>query len=306
MTKIKTIEKYFPEQSRDVSGAAQRFAVSQDFLDNKIGISRVRISDYDEDASEMCYKAFQALSGNTSPTVEPELILVCTQTPDFRIPHVSALVHNKIGAGKHCACFDVSLGCSGYVYALSVAKSFMQENNISTGLIFTCDPYSKIVDENDKNTSLLFGDAATVTIISPDGNFEICGTDFITISSDYDALLCKHGGLLSMDGRRIFNFVMRYVPDSVRSCLQKNKKKVDDVDLFLFHQASKYVVDNLRCRMNLPEQKVPFDIKNYGNTVSSSIPILLHSYIQNNNYENIIISGFGVGLSLATTLLRRV
>ncbi len=306
MTKIKAIEKYFPKQSREVSQDVRRFGVSQDFLKNKIGITHLKYAAPDENSSDMCFKSYQTLLQNMPSMPKPEMILVCTQTPDYRLPQVSTLVHSKIGADKQCACFDISLGCSGYVYALTIAKSFMQENRFSTGLVFTCDPYSKIVDKNDKNTSLLFGDAATVTLLSSDGDLNIGFTDFLTIGNDYDALICKHGGLLSMDGRRIFNFVMRHVPGSIDACLNKNKVNSKNIDVYIFHQASKYVVDNLRFRMKLSEEKVPFDIEEYGNTVSSSIPVILQRYIHNHDLNNIVLSGFGVGLSLATTLLRRV
>jgi 3-oxoacyl-[acyl-carrier-protein] synthase-3 len=192
------------------------------------------------------------------------------------------------------------------VYALHIAKDFMEANGLQRGLLFTSDPYSDIVDPNDKNTDLIFGDAATVTLLSNNPKFEIGKGAFVTDGSAYEKLIKRKDEYLYMDGRGIFNFVMRNTPDVVESCLQKNNTFKEDVDIFIFHQASKYVIENLTRRMKIAEDKVPFTIADYGNTVSSSIPIILEGYLRSTSEQNIIICGFGVGLSLAASLVRRV
>jgi len=114
-----------------------------------------------------------------------DALIVVTQNPDVNLPHTSAIVHGKLSLPAKCACFDVSLGCSGYVYGLSIISSFLRENSLRTGLLFTSDPYSKIIDRNDKNTALLFGDAASVTLIGDDPIYTMGSFTFGTIGRDY-------------------------------------------------------------------------------------------------------------------------
>jgi 3-oxoacyl-[acyl-carrier-protein] synthase-3 len=190
------------------------------------------------------------------------------------------------------------------VYALSVIESFINANNLRRGLLFTADPYSKIIDRNDKNTSLLFGDGAAVTLIGPNPIFYSNKYTFGTIGKLHNELECDNSKL-KMNGRAIFEFAARHVPKDIKLLLERNKTTMDDIDLFLFHQGSKYIVDTIAKRLNLPPEKAPFLAADYGNTVSSTIPIMLCSYLNNIRYSTIVISGFGVGLSWASTLLKR-
>jgi len=258
-----------------------------------------------EDTSDMCVKAWEALALKTAINKEDiECVIVVTQNPDSNIPHVSAKVHEALGLKENCACFDISLGCSGFVYALSVIEAFLESNNLNKGLLFTADPYSKIIDPDDKNTSLLFGDAAAVTLIGNDAVYLSGKYNFGTIGKLHRELICNNS-LLSMNGRAIFDFAARYIPADIKSLLEKNELNVNDVDIFLFHQGSKYIIDTIVKRLKVPAEKAPFVAGEYGNTVSSTIPIMLAEYLNNTVYKTIVISGFGVGLSWASCILKR-
>lgn len=302
MVGIKSVAYYIPEKKRSNYTQKDKFQIDDDFIENRIGIKQVALKEEHEEASDLCVKAYEELKENTEIDINNvDCIVVVTQNPDYNIPHTSAIVHGKLDAPESCACFDVSLGCSGYVYGLSVIKSFMEANGLKNGLLFTADPYSKNINPNDKNTYLLFGDAAAVTWLTEDFTYEITKTDFGTMGKDYKELICEDK--IAMNGRAIFNFAARKVPASIKKALKLNQSSLSDIDLVIFHQGSKYIVDTLSGFLRLDEEKAPYDITDYGNTISSSVPIILANKF-NGKKKNILITGFGVGLSWATTILK--
>lgn len=307
MIGISQIGIYIPECRVDNRKKVERHNVTEDFLVNKIGIRFVSVKAPSDATSDLCVYAFRELKAQNGEFDERavDCLCVCTQNGDYRLPQTSSIVHNKLGLPSECASFDISLGCSGYVYSLTLMKSFMEANELKCGVLFTCDPYSTIIDPDDRNTDLLFGDAATATLLRREFTLRIGKGVFETDSENFQALIKRKDEKLIMDGRTIFNFAMRHVPLNVGRCLELNSSKTEDVDLFLFHQASKYVVENIKKRMKLDTGKVPFGIIDYGNTVSSSIPILLKEYLGNKEVMNIMLTGFGVGLSIGSVLLRR-
>ena len=232
-------------------------------------------------------------------------VIFITQNPDLNIPHTSALIQSEFNLPESCACFDISLGCSVYVYGLSIAKSFMESNGLENGLLFTSDPYSKIIDPGDKNTSMLFGDAATVTYLSDKPKYTFGEFTFGTIGKESQTFFCENS-LLKMNGRWIFNFAARYVPSDFKIVLTKNRCEKEDIDKFIFHQGSKFIIDTLTKRMQLDPGKAVFVITNYRNTVSSSIPIILEKEMNDPSNKCIYISGFGAGLSWSSNLLHRI
>ncbi|QHT69583.1 ketoacyl-ACP synthase III [Rhodocytophaga rosea] len=306
MLGIQEIASYIPSGRSSNYAKKELFEIDDAFIEDKIGVKQVAVKDSQEDTSDLCVKAFNKLQQKTGlNTSDVECVIVVTQNPDTNIPHTSAIIHGQLGLPEQCACFDISLGCSGFVYGLSIIQSLMESNSFTKGLLFTADPYSKIINANDKNTALLFGDAATVTLISNNPVLITGKFNMGTIGKDNKELICNNNEL-SMNGRAIFNFAARYVPADIKALLEKNNKQMEDIDVFIFHQGSKYIVDTLTKRLNLPKDKVPFDIMNYGNTVSSSIPIIIEQKLQDKSYTNIVISGFGVGLSWASTILTRL
>ena len=216
-------------------------------------------------------------------------------------------MHRKLGLASTVACFDVSLACSGYVHGLSIISGFLRENSLNVGLLFTSDPYSRIIDPCDRDTVLLFADAATCTIVSPDWQYRVGKTCYLTDGSLAEAAQVKErAGCLRMNGHQVFRFVARQVLSQIRQCLQLNGCSIEDIDLFLVHQGSKYIVDTLAASLDLPSDRIPFGAGEIGNTISSSLPLLLTDQLRTPlGPRTILMAGFGAGLASATTVLHR-
>jgi 3-oxoacyl-[acyl-carrier-protein] synthase-3 len=299
------------------------------FVTEKIGVESRRFLSADETPVKLAQQACQSLFAEC-PNLDSGrigLLVLVTQNPDYKIPHSSALLQNALGLGKKVACFDLNLGCSGYVYGLSVVKSFMMVEGISDALLVTCDPYSRIMGKKDRDTVALFGDAATASWLSMEVGAGLGRPDFGTDGAGAENLIVRQGGSanplmsidreespseaeegyrLHMNGRGILEFMMQEVPRSVSRCLEMNGVSVSDIDYFVFHQASRFLLHQLCKKLGLDEQKVPCNIKEVGNTVSSSIPLLLGQMQAKGELEGkrVLVSGFGVGLSWATNVIQ--
>jgi 3-oxoacyl-[acyl-carrier-protein] synthase-3 len=307
MIGIEKIASYVPSLRGSNFEKKQQFGIDDDFIEKKLGVHTVSQKSANEEPSDMCVRAFEALQGKSAIRAdEMDCIVVCTQNPDGHgLPHTSAIVHSKIGDREDCAAFDISLGCSGYVYSLCIVQSFMATNRMKKGVLFTADPYSKIIDPTDKNTSLLFGDAATATLLSDNPTFVANHFAFGTRGNEHSALQ-RVGDHLRMNGRKVFNFSATMVPQQLTKVLKMSNNTLEDIDLLLLHQGSKYLIDIIQQRLQVDSKKVPSNLAAQGNTVSSSIPLLLESYLTQENYRKILISGFGVGLSLSSAILERI
>jgi len=306
MVGIQEIASYIPEKRISNYNKKEKFGITDDFIKNKIGVESVAVKDDSEDCSDLCVKAFQNLQKKiTIDKDEIDIIVVVTQNPDYNLPHTSAIVHGQLDLPQSCAAFDVSLGCSGFVYGMSVIESFMKCNNMKSGLLFTSDPYSKIIDVNDKNTSLLFGDAATVSLFSHDPVYVSKEFLFGTKGKHYHDLICENK-TLTMNGRAISTFGRKLIPAEIMKLLDKIELSIDEIDQFLFHPGSLFMIKSLAHVLNLDESKYVYDILHYGNTVSSSIPILLEKQFIETKNKLLLLSGFGVGLSWGNAVIKRV
>jgi len=170
MIGIKAIGTYLPEKRISNFDRIEKFDMTESFIREKIGFTEVALKAPEQKTSDLCVKSWENLLQQhpVSPN-EIDCLIVCTQNPDGHgLPHTSAIIHDKLNLPLNCAVFDLSLGCSGYVYGLSVIKSFMEANNFRRGLLFTADPYSKVMNQEDKKTATLFGDGATVTLLTDD------------------------------------------------------------------------------------------------------------------------------------------
>lgn len=303
---VQEVAAYIPEACVDNVEQGRRYEADEEFILQKIGCRSLPRLSADESVASACQAAYDRLQGKLKiDSAEIECIVVCTQTPDRGgIPHTSALVQAAIGAPEQCACFDIGLGCSGYVYSMQIVASFMQMHGMRKGLLFTCDPYSRILDSEDKNTSLLFGDAATVTLLSNTPRFTSDIARFSTRGSAADALT-KHDGKFFMNGRAVFNFALIDVPRQVAEVIIESGVDKESIDLFLLHQGSKFMLENTVKRIGGICERAPIEIEETGNTVSSSIPVLLERYIDDASIKKIMMSGFGVGLSWATAIYSR-
>jgi 3-oxoacyl-[acyl-carrier-protein] synthase-3 len=306
MIGICDIGAYIPKRRISNYEKKETFQITDDFIENKIGVKFVSRMESHQKTSDLCCMAYASLvkHADFDPS-NTDVIIVCTQNPDYSLPHTSAIVHGKLGLPEKCAAFDISLGCSAYVYGLSVIESFMASTGMKHGLLFTADPYSKIIDEDDKQASVLFGDAATVTYLGEAPLFAFGKFTFGTRGKDFKHLLCQTNRLF-MNGREIFNFAARTVPRNMKKVLEINNLSLGDIDCFLIHQGSKFIVDFLIKAIGLPKEKVPYVIEGYGNTVSSSIPLMLKPLLSDLAMKRVLITGFGVGLSWASGILSRL
>jgi 3-oxoacyl-[acyl-carrier-protein] synthase-3 len=284
---------------------ADRFNATESFVRDKLGFLEVARKAPEEETSDLCVTAARRLfEGGVSPD-GIECAVVVTQNPDGHgLPHTAAIVHRKLGLPSRCLTFDISLGCSGYVAGLAAVGGTMQALGMRRGLLFTADPYSKILNQADRDTELLFGDAATVTELTDAPRWNVGEFDFGTRGDLCDAIRVGEDGRLSMNGRAVLTFAAVSAPESILRALERNGLAPDQVDRYLVHPGSKYMVDVIAERLGA-HGPIPFCARHYGNTVSSSLPLALSSELAESD-RVVVLSGFGVGLCWATTVLRRV
>lgn len=307
MIGICSIASYIPEGRIDNIAQAHSFGRDEEFVQKKLGTTTLSVKAEDEETSDLCVRAVQNLLAK-NPELKLEnvqALVVVTQNGDAEgLPHTSAIVQHKLGLPTHAACFDLSLGCSGYVYGLYVLKGFMQAAGFKNAILVTADPYSKIMDRSDRMTTLLFGDAATATWLGEDPVWELGPARFGGDGAGADYLVVEDGHF-RMNGRQVFNFASLRIIPHMQEVLDELDMSMDDVDSICLHQGSGAIVDAIAKRLGNNGSKVIKDMFGAGNTVSSSIPMLLEHYAFNNDWRNTLLSGFGVGLSWGSALLVR-
>lgn len=316
--KIQALEYYLPERIIDNKYLFEKSGIDIEFLENKIGIKTRHIAAENETTSDMATKAAILLAERNKLDLDKvDLLILCTQNPDYKLPTTACIVQNNLKLKTSCIAFDINLGCSGFIYSLAIAGSFLKTGLAKYGIIIMVDQYSKLIDYQDKNTASLFGDAATASLIvaCTDSN-GVLGVNFGTDGSNADKLIANNSGValnpekskyLYMDGREIFKFSVQVVPKSVNDILEKNKLKVSDIKFFIFHQANKYMLSEIQKRIGISDQQMIIDLEDYGNTVSSTIPIAYKNVLTKGVLKNndlLIFCGFGVGLSWGTILYR--
>ncbi len=307
MIGIRSIASYIPEGRIDNIAQAQSFDRDVAFVDAKLGTRTLSVKAEGEETSDLCVRAVQnLLAKNPDLKIEDvQAFVVVTQNGDaVGLPHTSAIAQHKLGIPIHAACFDVGLGCSGYVYGLYVIKGFMQALGLKNAILVTADPYSKIVDRTDRMTTLLFGDAATATWMGEDPVWELGPARFGGDGAGAEYLVVKDGHF-HMNGRQVFNFASLKIIPHMQEVLNELDMSMDDVDAFCLHQGSGAIVDAIAKRLGDNGSKVIKDMFGAGNTVSSSIPMLLEHYAFDGKWSNTMLSGFGVGLSWGSALLMR-
>lgn len=294
---------YIPQQRKQVSEINEINNFSLDFMNNKLGFNGLSRKRNNETIEDMCLKAFVNLNSKISIDVmNIDIIVVVTQSANYNIPHIAAKIHNNLSIKESCMTFDISQGCAGYTYALNIVQSIISNNNYNTGLIFTCDPYSDVIDSYDKNVNMIFGDAATVTYVdSKEGKMQVIDSNFGIANNSNDCLKIEDG-YLRMNGQKVFNYALKNVPKSIDELLKNNQISNDNIDRYVFHQGTKYMVRAVANKMNIREREL-FCAESYGNTISSSIPIQLSQKKFNRN-KHILLSGFGVGFSWGNTIIK--
>jgi 3-oxoacyl-[acyl-carrier-protein] synthase-3 len=306
MIGIKAISSYVPGNFIDNISQAASFGESESFVREKIGAIRLSRMEEGQETSDLAVKAVEALLVKSGlERADIGALVVVTQNGDGAgLPHTSAIVQSKLGLPTTIAAFDISLGCSGYVYGLSVLKGFMQSAGLRNGVLVTADPYSKVIDQTNRVTALLFGDAATATLLSEGAEWDVMPPLFGTDGAGSIHLMVKDG-LLGMNGRQVFNFASLQIPGHIKSYLERAGLQLEDIDSYCLHQGSAAIIDAIARRFPTVRDRFANEMIDIGNTVSSSIPLLLEQRLNDKALSRILISGFGVGLSWATTLLVR-
>ncbi len=327
---IRAISYYLPKKVLTNEQLTERFPEwSVEKVASKIGINQRHIAAENEFVSDMAISASTRLfdEHQIKPT-DIDFILLCTQSPDYFLPTTACIVQDKLGIPKHAGALDFNLGCSGYVYGLAMAKGLIMANIAKNILLITSETYSKHINRNDKGNSTIFGDAASATLVSLTGFAEIKEFELGTDGAGANNLIVKEGGMkhpnkstqefndcdngskwpanLYMNGAEIFNFTLETIPPLVKNTLQKNKISEEQVDMYVLHQANKYMLNHLRKKMGIPEDKFYVHMENCGNTVSSTIPIALHAALISNKInsnQTILIAGFGVGYSWGSCII---
>jgi 3-oxoacyl-[acyl-carrier-protein] synthase III len=303
---IEAVVSVLPEAVIDNLQHARSLGFEDGFLRDKIGFLQRHICAEDEGTTTLAKKALAKLAGEQNLDLnEIDCLVVCTQNPDGHgLPNTASAVHGDMALNKQCAAFDISLGCSGYVYGLSIISAFMQANGMQCGVLITSDPYSKVVVPDDRDTSALFGDGACATLLRPGAAWRIGRSKFGSDGSMRDAIAVDETGQLSMKGRQVFVFSASVVPNLIRDVVGLNGLDMDDVGLFLVHQGSRYIVDEIRKRLQVEESRLPFGAANTANLVSSSLPTLMADRLTQAP-DTILLTGFGVGLSWGATILQK-
>jgi 3-oxoacyl-[acyl-carrier-protein] synthase-3 len=299
----------------------------------KTGIQTRHIAEIGETASDLAYKAaINLFSQGKISAGEIDFLIFCSQAPDYILPTTACILQNRIGISTQSGALDVNLGCSGYVYSLSLAKGLIESGAATNVLILTADTYSKYINPLDKSVRTLFGDGACATIVAATcsnkpfiGPF-IFGTD----GSGAHNLIVEGGGFrtpysdktkkeyidssgntrsadnLFMNGAEVMSFSLREVPKAVEAILKQAKVKDDDIDYYVLHQANRFMLQTLRKKLKITESKLPIYVEKCGNTVSSSIPFALIEMRKQGKFvheKQLILVGFGVGYSWAACLL---
>lgn len=326
---IKGIAYYLPDTVLTNEELVKQFPEwTVDKISKKVGISERHVTTEDETAGDMAVKAAEKLfaeKGFDRSVID--FVLLCTQSPDYHLPSTSCIIQDKLGLSTRCGAFDFNLGCSGYEYGLAVAKGLVVSGIAKNILLLTAETYTKYIHPQDKGNRTIFGDGATATIVSDSGYAEIgefcLGTDgsgaeqlivksgcarHFQLVNDYQ--IDEEGGIhssdnLYMNGKAIFDFTSDVVPPMIDETLQKNGLNMEDVDLFVFHQANKYMINYIRKLMGIDKERFYICMENVGNTVSSTIPIALCEAEQEGKLKgNIVLAGFGVGLSYGAVIIK--
>lgn len=317
-----------PEWQVEADEIAAWTGLDEGFIRTRIGVGSRRFLREGETGLDLAERAVRDLGAEGLESID--LLIVVTQNPDHRLPHMGALLQHRLGLPTTVPSFDLNLGCSGFVYGLTVADGFLASTGGAKALIVTVDPYSRIMARTDRDVAGLFGDAATATLVTrTEGPLGTGLPDFGTDGAGAASLIVGGGGAarpigptiaspdetprvlsredrLYMDGRGVLNMVVDRVPESVRRTLERNGLESGDIDHFVFHQGSRYILDTLRKRMDLPEEKLVIALDGYGNTVSSTIPIAIRDLRRGRELtgKTLLLCGFGVGLSWATNIVR--
>jgi 3-oxoacyl-[acyl-carrier-protein] synthase-3 len=322
---IKGIEYVYPERKVTNKELAIEFP-DYDFskFEDKVGVRNRYWVKKNETALDLAKKACDKLFEKHSKD-NVDYILYCTQSPEYFLPTTACILQDYLKINKNVGALDFNLGCSGFVYGMSLAKGLINSGQAKNVLLVTAETYSKYIHPKDRSNRAIFGDAAAATLITYDDKDYFGEFLFGTDGSGYDKLIVKNGcsrnpsntdakeitygtnnvytdNHLYMNGPEVFNFTNEVIPNFTKEVLEKNKIEFEKVNQFIFHQANAFMLNFMRKRLKIEANKFFVDLEDGGNTVSCTIPIALKKYasiMEENKSATIALVGFGVGLSWA-------
>jgi len=289
------------------------------------GVEEKRAAPVGMTTSDLCYEAADRLIDKLKWRREDiDILIFVSQSNDYYLPATSIILQDRLGLSKHCMAFDVGLGCSGYVYGLSVISALMSASKMKKGLLLVGDVSSATCSYEDKSTYPLFGDAGTVSALEYDKDTAPLHFNLQNDGSGFDKIMIKDGGLrnlvsadslikkevakgitraglnVTLSGMDIFNFSVTEVPKTIKEFCAFTDKESQAYDYLLLHQANKLMNETIRKKLKVPLEQVPYSIQKFGNTSSASIPLTIITQIKSSCEEGnieLLLSGFGVGLS---------
>lgn len=298
---------------------------------DKIGVFERRFSDKNTCSSDLCFAAAEKLiADNNIDKSEIDLLVFISQTPDYRMPATSVILQDRLGLSNSTIAFDINLGCSAFIYGLSVVYSMMQNSNLRKALILDGETRSKVYSPKDRRSAFIFGDAGVAAIVERDEKF---GKSYFSLNSDgsreglikidaggyrnmssaetvVEHVVDEFGNIRSaehgyMHGGDVFNFVIREIPRDIKQTLEFAGKTKEDFDYYVFHQANNFINSYIAKKMKLEEDKIPATISKYGNTSSVSVPLTIVSELKDklNGNRELLMSAFGVGMTWATGIV---
>ena len=306
-TGIIGVGHYVPEKVLTNADLEKMVDTNDEWIRTRTGIEERRIADDSMDTSDMAYEAAQQALADANITGEDlDLILVATVTPDMPFPTVSCILQDKLNA-KKAAAMDLSAACAGFMYGVVTAKQFIDSGVYKNILVIGTEKLSKITDWSDRNTSVLFGDGAGAVVVSEVSDdkgilsFELgadgSGGKYLSQESDY----------ISMNGREVFKFAVRQMPESSLNVVEKAGYNKEDVDYLIPHQANIRIMEAARAKLGIPVEKMATSVKKYGNTSSASIPIALSEGVKEGKVKDgdlVVLVGFGGGLTWGAVTIK--
>ncbi len=298
---------------------------------DKIGVFERRFADDKTCSSDLCYAAAEKLiTDNNIDRSEIDLLVFVSQTPDYRMPATSILLQERLKLPMSTIAFDVNLGCSGFLYGLSIVYSFMEKQGFRKALLLDGETRSKVYSPKDRQAAFIFGDAGVAALIERDEKY---GESHFSLNSDGsrgELIMIPGGGYRNMSsietlkekvvdeygnirtdehgfmkGSDVFNFVILEIPKDIKRLFATTEKNVADMDYYVFHQANNFINSYIAKKMKLDTSKIPATIHKYGNTSSVSVPLTIVSELRDKmqGKKNLMLSAFGVGMAWATAIV---
>jgi 3-oxoacyl-[acyl-carrier-protein] synthase III len=305
-TGIIGIGRYLPEKVLTNADLEKMVDTSDEWIRTRTGIEERRVAGKDTDTSDMAYEAaMKAIDDAEISSEDLDLILVATVTPDQPFPSVACLLQDRLGA-KKAAAMDISAACAGFMYGMITAKQFIDNGAYKNVLVVGVEKLSKVTDWEDRNTAVLFGDAAGAAVLGPVPD----GKGILAFELGADGSGAKHlyqEDKIVMNGREVFKFAVRQMGESSVNVIEKAGLKKEDVDFLIPHQANIRIMEAARQRLDLPIEKMSKTVNKYGNTSAASIPVSLVEDLQDGRVKEddvVVMVGFGGGLTWGAIVMR--